>query len=316
MFIPLKADFELPRIPYLTILTCALCIGVFLHQISTWNDYEKAFISFCSEPKGRLTDMLMARIAESGSDDACFDVLFDIERSQDRAGTIKKMADGVKPLVGLSAQDSRDFVFDKLTEQFRLYQVRVPTYPDNKFAYYTGSWNPIAMVTSSFTHGSWSHIIFNLIFFFAFATTIEVLIGSYSFIAVIIAISIFSGVFSSMAAGLIGQHYSTLGLSGVVMGMIALFAYLLPSGSIRCYYWFIVIFGSVAVPVWALAFWYIGWDVYNLFANDDNGMVDVMAHVTGGAAGYLYGVAFLRRRRREIMAMHLVKPLGKAPPII
>ncbi len=300
----------------MTILACAICFGVFLHQINTWNEYKRAFTSFCSEPKGRLTEMLMARIAGSGSDEACFDVLLDIDTSQDPAETIEKIADDMKPLVGLSAEDSRNYVFDKLTEQFRLYQIRVPTYPDNEFAYYTGSWNPIAMVTSSFTHGSWSHIIFNLIFFFAFASTIEVLIGSVSFIAVIVAISIFSGVFSSMAAGLIGQHYATLGLSGVVMGMIALFAFLLPSGSIRCYYWFIVIFGSVAVPVWALAFWYIGWDVYNLFANADNGMVDVMAHVTGGAAGYLYGVAFLGRRRREIQGMGLIRPLGGPPPVI
>jgi membrane associated rhomboid family serine protease len=225
------------------------------------------------------------------------------------------MADSMKPLVGLSAEDSRDYVLDKLTEQFRLYQIRVPTYPDNEFAYYTGSWNPVAMVTSSFTHGSWSHIIFNLIFFYAFATTIEVLIGSFSYLAVIVAISIFSGLFSSMAAGLVGQHYATLGLSGVVMGMIGLYAYLLPSGNIRCYYWFIVIFGSVAVPAWALAVWYIGWDVYSLFANEDNGVVDVMAHVSGGAAGYLYGVTFLRAKRRQIQALRLIKPIGE-PPVI
>ncbi len=315
MFIPVKPDFPLPRFPYLTVLVCAFCIGVFLHQLNTWDEYERAFTSFCSEPKGRLTEMLLARIADADSDSACFDVLLDIDTSQDPAETIQKMASGMKPLVGLSAEDSRLYVLDKLTEQFRLYQIRVPTYPDNEFAYYTGSWNPIAMVTSSFTHGSWTHIIFNLIFFYAFATTIEVLIGSFSFIAVIIAISIFSGVFSSMAAGLIGEHYATLGLSGVVMGMIGLYAYVLPSGRIRCYYWFIVIFGSVAVPAWALAVWYIGLDVYNLFANADNGVVDVMAHVTGGAAGYLYGVTFLGARRREIQAMRLIKPIGE-PPVI
>ena len=293
-----------------------LCIGVFLHQINTWDEYESAFTSFCSDPKGRLTEMVMARIAGSDSDIACFDVLLDIDTSQDPAATIQKMADSMKPLVGLSAEDSRLYVLDKLTEQFRLYQIRVPTYPDNEFAYYTGSWNPITMVTSSFTHGSWSHLIFNLIFFFAFATTVEVLVGGVSFVLVIIAISVFSGAFSSMAAGLIGAHYSSLGLSGVVMGIIGLNAYLLPSGTIRCYYWFIVFFGSVAVPAWALAIWYIGWDIYNLFANVNIGVVDVMAHVTGGAAGYLYGVAFLRGKRQEIREMRLVKPLGEPPPII
>ena len=316
MFIPVKPNFELPRFPYLTVVICALCIAVFLHQISTWDEYESAFTSFCAEPKGRLTEMVMVRIAGSDSDSACFDVLLDIDTSPDPTATIQKMADDMRPLVGLSPEDSRLYVLDKLTEQFRLYQIRVPTYPDNEFAYYTGSWNPVTMVTSSFTHGSWSHIIFNLIFFFAFATTVEVLIGGFSFIMVIIAISLFSGAFSSMAAGLIGTHYSTLGLSGVVMGMIGLNAYLLPSGTIRCYYWFIVIFGSIAVPAWALAIWYIGWDIYNLFANADNGVVDVMAHVTGGAAGYLYGVTFLRARRRQIAALRLVKPFGDPPPVI
>jgi len=300
----------------LTVVICALCIAVFLHQISTWDEYESAYTSFCAEPKGRLTEMVMVRIAGSDSDSACFDVLLDIDTSPDPAATIQKMADDMRPLVGLSPEDSRLYVLDKLTEQFRLYQIRVPTYPDNEFAYYTGSWNPVTMVTSSFTHGSWSHIIFNLIFFFAFATTVEVLIGGFSFIMVIIAISLFSGAFSTMAAGLIGTHYSTLGLSGVVMGMIGLNAYLLPSGTIRCYYWFIVIFGSIAVPAWALAIWYIGWDIYNLFANADNGVVDVMAHVTGGAAGYLYGVTFLRARRRQIAALRLVKPFGDPPPVI
>jgi membrane associated rhomboid family serine protease len=316
VFIPVKPDILLPRFPVLTVLTCILCTGVFLYQIDAWNEYESAFTSFCAEPKGRLTEMVMARIAGADSDSACFDVLIDIDTSEDPAATIRKMANGMKPLVGLSAEDSRIYVFEKLTEQFRMYQIRVPTFPDNEFAYYTGSWNPVTMVTSSFSHGGWTHIIFNLIFFFAFATTVEVLIGSFSFVMVIIAISIFSGLFSSMAASLISTHYSTLGLSGVVMGMIGLNAFLLPTGQIRCYYWFIVIFGSVAVPAWALAIWYIGWDVYNLFANVDNGMVDVMAHVTGGAAGYLYGVAFLRGRRKEIEAMRLVKPLGEPPPVI
>ena len=292
-----------------------LCLVVFVHQIDTWDEYERAFTSFCDEPKGRLTEMVMSRIAGPESDGACIDVLLDIDTSPDPAGTIQKMTVDMKPLVGLSVEDSRAYVLDKLNEQYRLYQIRVPTYPDNEFAYYTGSWNPIAMVTSSFTHGSWSHIIFNLIFFFAFATTIEVLVGSFSFIAVIIAISVFSGAFSSMAAGLLATHYSTLGLSSVVMGMIGLYAFLLPAGRIRCYYWFIIIFGSVAVPAWALALWYIGWDIYNLFANADTGMVDVMAHVTGGAAGYLYGVTFLGRKRREVRAMQLIKPLGE-PPVI
>ena len=99
------------------------------------------------------------------------------------------------------------------------------------------------------------------------------------------------------------------------MEIMGLFTFLLPTGRIRYYYWLIINFRSIAVTVWALAAWYIGWDVYKLFANVDTGMVDVIAHVTGGAAGYLYEVTFLRNTRREIQAMRLVKPYGK-PPVI
>jgi len=297
LFIPVKPDFPLPRFPYLTVLVCALCLAVFLHQISTWNDYEKAFTSFCSEPKGRLTEMLMSRIAEVDTDSACFDVLLNIDTSQNPTETIQKMADGSKQLVGLSPEDSRLFVLDKLTEQYRLYQIRVPTYPDNEFAYYTGSWNPIAMVTSSFTHGSWTHIIFNLIFWFAFAATIEGLIGAPMFVVVVLTIALFTGVFSSVSAMATGIDFRTVGLSGIVTGMLGLYAFLLPHGRIRCYYFFIVIFGSVAVPVWALALWYIGGDIFRLFAVEDNGVVNVMAHVSGGIGGYLFGAAFLRKAK-------------------
>jgi membrane associated rhomboid family serine protease len=100
-----------------------------------------------------------------------------------------------------------------------------------------------------------------------------------------------------------GVHFSTLGLSGVVMGMMGLFAYLLPKGKIRCYYWFIIFFGSVAIPAWALAIWYIGGDIYALFSSTDHGMVNVMAHVTGGIAGYLFGIVFLQKVRAETRLM-------------
>ena len=105
--------------------------------------------------------------------------------------------------------------------------------------------------------------------------------------------------FSTVSALASGNHYSTLGLSGVVMGMMGAFAYLLPSGKIRCYYWFVVIFGSIAIPAWAIAIWYIGGDIYKLFTAESHGVVNVMAHVTGGVAGYLFGVIFLRSVRWE-----------------
>ena len=155
------------------------------------------------------------------------------------------------------------------------------------------------MITSSFAHGDWGHIIFNLIFFFAFAATVEVLIGSLWYTAFVLVDSWFIGITGSLAAAAAGNHYWTLGLSGVVMGMMGLFAYLLPKGRIKCYYFFIIVFGSIAIPGWMLATWYIGGDIIKLFAYEDHGVVNVMAHVMGGLGGYLFGAAFLRDIRRD-----------------
>jgi len=298
MFLPVKADFKLPRFPWLTTLICVACTGIYLKQVSDWNEFEVAVYSFCGKERSNIAQMIFKQAADS-PDEACIQVMYGISTSDDEEAAIERIVSEIKPLKGFSAEDSRFYVSDLLHDELRLYHIRVPEHPDEGLAYYTASWNPLTMIMSAFAHGSWSHIIFNLIFFVAFAATVEVLIGPIAFIGLFLVVTLFSGVFSSVSALASGKHFSTLGLSGVVMGVMGLFAYLLPKGKIRCYYWFIIIFGSVAIPAWAIAIWYIGGDIYTLFTSDDHGMVNVMAHVTGGIAGYLFGLIFMRKVRWE-----------------
>ena len=105
------------------------------------------------------------------------------------------------------------------------------------------------MLTSSFAHGGWAHIAFNLVFFIAFGTLVEMLIGGFAYAGLIIIVSWICGVFTSVSAMANGEAVASLGLSGVVMGMIGLSAFLLPRAKIRCYYWFIVIFVTVVATV-------------------------------------------------------------------
>jgi len=298
-FLPFKADFPLARFPWLTTLVCIVCLGVFLNQQSNWQKYETAIYAYCNAPKSRITRIVFGRISGLEGEDACIDVVFGIANSPDEEQEIENMASRMRPLSGFSPEDSQIYVKDMLAEELRYYKRRVPDNPNDGLAYYTDSWNPLTMVTSAFAHADWSHILFNLIFFIAFAGAMEVLIGTGWFIAAFVAICLFTGAFSSVSAIASAQHFPTLGLSGVVMGMIGLFAYLLPSGNIRCAYWFVVFVGTIAVPAWILALWFIGGDLYKLFAHDDHGMINVMAHVTGGIAGYAFGVIFLRKIRWE-----------------
>lgn len=301
MFLPVKADFALPRFPALTVLVCLICFGVFIKQQSDWKEFGMAIDRFCNSSRSHIEQIVFERIATSQHMDTCGDIMYTIanDPAREESEVIAEMASKIRPLTGFNSEDSQEYVRQMLEEETRRFNTLVPPDPDEGLAYYTGSWNPITMITSSFAHGDWGHIIFNLVFFFAFAATVEVLIGPIRYVAFVLVDSWFIGVTGSMAAAATSQHYWTLGLSGVVMGMMGLFAYLLPRGKIKCYYFFIIIFGSVAIPGWMLTAWYLGGDIVTLFTNDDYGTVNVLAHVMGGIGGYLFGLLFLREVRKD-----------------
>ncbi|MDX1405026.1 MAG: rhomboid family intramembrane serine protease [Woeseiaceae bacterium] len=302
MFVPVKADFALPRFPWLTAIVCLVCLGIFLKQERDWRQFEGALLAYCSAERSHISEMVFKQLT-ANSPNACVQVMYGIAHSDDQDAVINEIVSHMRPLKSLGADDSKEYVSGMLHDELRKYRIMVPDHPDVGLAYYTDTWNPLTMIASTFAHGSWSHIIFNLFFFVAFAATIEILIGPLAYVGLFLVIAVFTGVFSSISAIASGTHFSTLGLSGVVMGMMGLFAYLLPKGKIRCYYWFIILFGSVAIPAWALALWYIGGDIYRLFTAESHGVVNVMAHVTGGIAGYLFGIVFLQQVREQTRMM-------------
>ena len=301
MFLPVKADFPLPRFPFLTVLVCLVCFGVFIKQQSDWQAFGMAIDRFCTANRSHIEQIVFERIAASQNMDTCGDIMYTIANDpvREESEVIAEMASSIRPLAGFNQEDSREYVRQMLEDETRRFNTLVPPDPDEGLAYYTGSWNPITMITSSFAHGDWGHILFNLVFFFAFAATVEILIGPIRYVAFVLVDSWFIGLTGSMAAAATDQHYWTLGLSGVVMGMMGLFAYLLPRGKIKCYYFFIIIFGSVAIPGWMLTAWYLGGDIVTLLTNDDYGRVNVLAHVMGGIGGYLFGLLFLQEVRKD-----------------
>ena len=305
MFLPIKPDFKLERIPFLTASVCIICVLVFSGQLLDRHEYDESVDRFCEAPRSRIQEMVFAQIEDNNDLKFCDDIAFILVNAPDEQQAVEQLISGLRPLTGYDAAQSRAYVTGMLKEEVRRYRQMVPPDPNDGLAYYTETWNPITMITSSFAHGGWGHIIFNLIFFIAFGTMVEMLIGRMTYVTVIVVVSMICGVFTSVSAIANGEHVSSVGLSGVVMGMIGLSAYLLPRGRIRCYYWFIVVFGSIGLPVWALALWYLGGDIYTLFAYDDYGTINVMAHVAGGIGGYLFGVMFLKKARLEAQGVQM-----------
>ena len=305
MFLPIKPDFRLTRVPWLTALVCVACLLVWSGQLMDQHEYDIAVERYCDLPRSRIQEIVFAEIHSKNDLIFCDDIPYILMHAQNRNSTMQQLISGLDTIAGYDAAETRSYVRNMLQGDLRTYQQMVPPEPGDGLAYYTETWNPVTMVTSAFAHGGWAHIIFNLVFFFAFGTMVEMLIGRITYVALFLTVCFVCGIFTSVSAVANGEHVSSVGLSGVVMGMIGLSAFLLPRARVRCYYWFIVIFGSVAVPVWALALWYLGGDIYTLFAYDDYGAVNVMAHVSGGIAGYLFGMLFLKKARHEAIGVQM-----------
>ncbi len=157
------------------------------------------------------------------------------------------------------------------------------------------------MVSSSLAHGNWFHLFGNLIFFMAFTPALEVLVGHrWRFVSILFFISIVTGISYSLSVTGSQSPLPGLGLSGIVMGMIGLSAFLMPRAKIRVFCWYIVFWKVFYVPAWILAVAYIGYDFCILLIADDFHGINIIAHVSGGLAGYIYGFLWLKPRREEV----------------
>ena len=301
LFIPFKFDLGLAKIPYLTILVCMLCIGVYTQQYINEGQFEKRSVYYCAMKLSNVEVMAMEKTFGDASPDTCLALMFELELSDNPEEIIKEYAAESEKFAGFSEDDSKLFIEDFLLDKYHGYQQSVPTYKTKELWYVPDSWDPMTMVTSTVSHGSWDHLVGNLLFFYAFAAAVELVVGSLAFFGVIIAMAFGTNVAYSLAMMSVENPLPTVGLSGVVMGMIAMLTYFLPTAKIRCFYWFLIKIGTVAVSAWLLALIFIGVDVYTLLSQEDMGGINLVAHVSGAFLGFALGFAFFRKQKRNIV---------------
>ena len=301
LFIPYKFDLSLTRIPWLTIMVCVVCTAIYAQQYRNEIDFERQSMMYCSRSLTNVEQMAMEKTFGDASPYTCLDLMFELELAPDPQSVIASHARRAEKFAGFNAEDSRQFIESFLNDRYLEYKANVPELKTKALWYVPDSWNPVTMVTSTFSHGSWDHLIGNLLFFYAFAAAVELIIGSAMFFAVIMAMAFGTNVAYSLAMMSAANPLPTVGLSGVVMGMIAMLTYFLPTAKIRCFYWILIRFGTVAVSAFVLALIFIGIDVYTLITRDDLGGVNLIAHVSGAALGFLLGFAFFRTQKRRIV---------------
>lgn len=300
LFFPYKFDLALRRFPYLTIFVCLVCIAIYTKQFMNESEFVEKTQWFCAKNRTHIEQLALQKSIGDSSAYRCVEFMYELGLADDPQATIDGYADTSQRFAGLNDEDSRLYIKDFLNDEFRSYRARVPAYTTRDLWYAPRSWDPTSMITSSFAHGSWDHLIGNLIFFFAFAAAVELLVGALRFAATIVVMVFGTSIAYSLAMLSVEDPLPTVGLSGIVMGMIALLAWFMPTAKIRCFYWFLVKIGTVAVSAWILALVYVGLDLYTLMTQEEMGGVNIIAHLSGALIGVLMGVLFFRRQRRAI----------------
>jgi membrane associated rhomboid family serine protease len=292
--LPYSPESELARTPWLTLLVIALCLFIYTRQDASSVALTENVDAFCAEPTPVMFRMAVKRITGGTDPDHCAGLLLHMQTAPDPAARLQELLSDTPRLVGLPREESDAVLGAAVERQFRRFVAQAPANLTAELWYQPSSWNPWRMISSTFAHADWEHVLGNVVFFFAFAAAVELIVGPAAFFGLIIGSTIFIGVADSLMGASLGRDIPTLGLSGVVTTMIALLAFLLPRGRIRCVFLWMPFFKRLPVPVWLAAAWFVGSDVWDFFALVDTGGVNVLAHVMGGAFGYLAGVMFFR----------------------
>ena len=148
----------------------------------------------------------------------------------------------------------------------------------------------ITILTAMFMHGSWSHIIGNMIFLWAFSPEIEDAMGAGRFLVFYLL-----GGLVAMLAQVLANSHSTipnLGASGAIAAVMGAFIVTYPSDRIRAVL-FIFIFARITFIPAALLIGF--WFVTQLFhvgevAQVQTGGVAYLAHI----GGFVFGAATAR----------------------
>jgi membrane associated rhomboid family serine protease len=303
LFLPYKLDISLYRLPFLTILACLVCLTTFLSQVKSGATFENNLASYCSRDLDTNLRAMLDNIVDSDVGAGCASVFMAIRQSHDRDQTIAQVAHAVRNL-DFYRDKAADLQYkqDSLKSAYADFEALVPKALTEQIAYRPDQYNVVTMITSTFAHASWDHLLGNLFFFFIFASCVECVLGpvyfSLSFVVMAVATSLAYSYSASAAEGL-----PAVGLSGVAMGMMALLTTLLPHARIWCFFWFLFWVRWFTLPVLAIVAWQVGWNVYDLQHHDASSHINYMAHVSGAVTGFVLGMLYRMFASQRLDAM-------------
>jgi membrane associated rhomboid family serine protease len=145
------------------------------------------------------------------------------------------------------------------------------------------AWSPVTILTSMFLHGGVAHLLGNMVFLFVFGYTVEKTLGAWRYLAFYLLAGIGGGL-CDLAVRL-GSHSLSLGASGAISGLMAMYVVLYGRRRIKFFYQLLFYFDYVTAPAIILLPAWIAHEIFQQWFGDEG--VAYMAHAGGLVTGAL-----------------------------
>jgi membrane associated rhomboid family serine protease len=163
--------------------------------------------------------------------------------------------------------------------------------------YITHGHRVVTLLTSMFMHGSWMHIIGNMVFLWAFGPAMEDAMGHRRFLFFYLSggiVAMLAQVFANP-----NSHIPCLGASGAIAAVMGAFIVTYPRDRIRTLLFFFIFVRITFVPAALLiGFWFLMQLLdFGAVAEANVGGVAYLAHIAGFMFGVVLGRLFVDERR-------------------
>jgi membrane associated rhomboid family serine protease len=140
----------------------------------------------------------------------------------------------------------------------------------------------IRMLSSGFLHADFNHLLFNMLTLYFFAGVVIVYVGVTKFVLIYLA-SLLLGSFISYYFHKNEYHYSAVGASGAVMGILYSAILFIPNENLYLFF-------AIPIPAWIFGLAYLLYSIYGM--KKQLGNIGHDAHIGGAIAGYALTIIF------------------------
>jgi membrane associated rhomboid family serine protease len=155
----------------------------------------------------------------------------------------------------------------------------------------------LSVLTALFVHGSWLHLLGNMLFLYIFGAGVEERLGPVRYAA----FYLLAGYLATFGYAIVNASstQTLVGASGAIAGVLGAYLYLHPQARVTSIFPFLL-FLPLRFPAWlVLGFWFVLQWLAARTGQSGPGVAYV-AHITGFAFGFLCAVACYRGRRAPV----------------